>query len=139
MENQDKKNPIGQLLKDTMEQVRAMADADVIVGTPIQAEGVTLIPVSRMSIGVGGGGTEFSTKKQQMGGDNAFGGGSAASAKLEPVAFLVIRDGTVKMLPVGGAPVTTMDRVVELTAGAVTPAVTGYEFRAAPLTDGRGK
>lgn len=114
MENQDKKNPIGQLLKDTMEQVRAMADADVIVGTPIQAEGVTLIPVSRMSIGVGGGGTEFSTKKQQMGGDNAFGGGSAASAKLEPVAFLVIRDGTVKMLPVGGAPVTTMDRVVEL-------------------------
>ena len=114
MENQDKKNPIGQLLKDTMEQVRAMVDADVIVGTPIQAEGVTLIPVSRMSIGVGGGGTEFSTKKQQMGGDNAFGGGSAASAKLEPVAFLVIRDGTVKMLPVGGAPVTTMDRVVEL-------------------------
>lgn len=114
MENQDKKNPIGQLLKDTMEQVRAMADADVIVGTPIQAEGVTLIPVSRMSIGVGGGGTEFSTKKQQIGGDNAFGGGSAASAKLEPVAFLVIRDGTVKMLPVGGAPVTTMDRVVEL-------------------------
>ncbi len=114
MENQDKKNPIGQLLKDTMEQVRAMADADVIVGTPIQAEGVTLITVSRMSIGVGGGGTEFSTKKQQMGGDNAFGGGSAASAKLEPVAFLVIRDGTVKMLPVGGAPVTTMDRVVEL-------------------------
>ena len=49
-----------------------------------------------------------------MGGDNAFGGGSAASAKLEPVAFLVIRDGNVKLLPVGGAPVTTMDRVIEL-------------------------
>ncbi len=114
MENQEKKNPIGRLMQDTMEQVRAMADADVIVGTPIQAEGVTLIPVSRMSIGVGGGGTEFSTKKQTMGGDNAFGGGSAASAKLEPVAFLVIRDGNVKLLPVGGAPVTTMDRVIEL-------------------------
>lgn len=114
MENQEKKNPIGRLMQDTMEQVRAMADADVIVGTPIQAEGVTLIPVSRMSIGVGGGGTEFSTKKQQMGGDNAFGGGSAASAKLEPVAFLVIRDGNVKLLPVGAAPVTTMDRVIEL-------------------------
>lgn len=114
MENQEKKNPIGRLMQDTMEQVRAMADADVIVGTPIQAEGVTLIPVSRMSIGVGGGGTEFSTKKQAMGGDNAFGGGSAASAKLEPVAFLVIRDGNVKLLPVGGAPVTTMDRVIEL-------------------------
>lgn len=119
MENQEKKNPIGRLMQDTMEQVRAMADADVIVGTPIQAEGVTLIPVSRMSIGVGGGGTEFSTKKQQMGGDNAFGGGSAASAKLEPVAFLVIRDGNVKLLPVGGAPVTTMDRVIEMVPDVV--------------------
>lgn len=112
MENQDKKNPIGRLMQDTMEQMRAMADADIIVGTPIQAEGVTLIPVSRMSIGVGGGGTEFSTK--QTGAGQNFGGGSAASAKLEPVAFLVIRDGNVKMLPVGGAPATTMDRVIEL-------------------------
>ena len=112
MENQEKKNPIGRLMQETMEQVRAMADADIIVGTPIQAEGVTLIPVSRMSIGVGGGGSEFSTK--QTGGDKNFGGGSAASAKLEPVAFLVIRDGNVKMLPVGGAPVTTMDRVIDL-------------------------
>lgn len=112
MENQEKKNPLGRLMQDTMEQVRAMADADVIIGTPIQAEGVTLIPVSRMSIGVGGGGTEFSTK--QAGADKNFGGGSAASAKLEPVAFLVIREGMVKMLPVGGAPITTMDRVIDM-------------------------
>lgn len=112
MENQEKKNPIGRLMRETMEQVRSMADADIIVGTPIQAEGVTLIPVSRMSIGVGGGGTEFSTK--QTGANQNFGGGSAASAKLEPVAFLVIRDGNVKLLPVGGAPVTTMDRVIDM-------------------------
>ena len=112
MENQEKKNPLGRLMQDTMEQVRAMADADVIIGTPIQAEGVTLIPVSRMSIGVGGVGTEFSAK--QAGADKNFGGGSAASAKLEPVAFLVIREGTVKMLPVGGAPITTMDRVIDM-------------------------
>ena len=117
MENQEKKNPIGRLMQDIMEQVRAMADADVIVGTPIQAEGVTLIPVSRMSIGVGGGGTEFSTK--QAGPDKNFGGGSAASAKLEPVAFLVIRDGNLKLLPVGGAPVTTMDRVIEMVPDVV--------------------
>ena len=113
MENQEKKNPLSQLMKDTMEQVRSMADANTIIGTPIHAEGVTLIPVSRMSIGVGGGGTEFSTKKQQMGGDNAFGGGSAASAKLEPVAFLIIRDGSVKLLPVTPAPATTVDRLID--------------------------
>ena len=46
--------------------------------------------------------------------------------------------GLAVFLPEGGE-AAFMDRVVELTAGAVTPAVTGYEFRAAPLTDGRGK
>ena len=125
MENQEKKNPIGRLMQETMEQVRAMADADIIVGTPIEAQGVTLIPVSRMSIGVGTGGTEFSTKKQQAGGDNAFGGGGAASAKLEPVAFLVIRDGNVKLLPVFPAPATTLDRVID-TVPEVVDKVTDF-------------
>ena len=113
MEQQDKRTPLSQLMADAIRQVKLMADADTVVGTPIQAEGVTLIPVSRMSIGVGTGGTEFSTKKQQAGGDNAFGGGGAASAKLEPVAFLVIRDGNVKLLPVFPAPATTLDRVID--------------------------
>ena len=94
----EKSNPISELMRATMEQIRAVADANTIIGAPIQAEGVTLIPVSRLSLGVAGGGTEFSTKKQAPGGDNGFGGGSGASAKLEPVAFLVVREGGVKLL-----------------------------------------
>lgn len=125
MEQQDKRTPLSQLMADAIQQVKLMADADTIIGTPIQAEGVTLIPVSRMSIGVGTGGTEFSTKKQQAGGDNAFGGGGAASAKLEPVAFLVIRDGNVKLLPVFPAPATTLDRVID-TVPEVVDKVTDF-------------
>ena len=82
---QEKKTPLSELMKTTMEHVKAMADANAIIGTPIQAEGVTLIPVSRMSFGVAGGGSEFSPKNRT---ENSFGGGSGASAKLEPVAFL---------------------------------------------------
>ena len=74
---------------------------------------------------MGTGGTEFSTKKQQVGGDNAFGGGGAASAKLEPVAFLVIRDGNVKLLPVFPAPATTLDRVID-TVPEVVDKVTDF-------------
>ena len=125
MEQQDKRTPLSQLMADAIRQVKLMADADTIIGTPIQAEGVTLIPVSRMSIGVGTGGTECSTKKQQAGGDNAFGGGGAASAKLEPVAFLVIRDGNVKLLPVFPAPATTLDRVID-TVPEVVDKVTDF-------------
>ena len=125
MEQQDKRTPLSQLMADAIQQVKLMADADTIIGTPIQAEGVTLIPVSRLSLGVAGGGTEFSTKKQAPGGDNGFGGGSGASAKLEPVAFLVIREGTVKLLPVAPGPMTTADRVIE-TVPEVVDKVTDF-------------
>ncbi len=108
----EKNHALSELMKTTLENVRSMADANTIIGTPIVADGVTLIPVSRMSFGVAGGGTEFSTKKQ-VAPDANFGGGSGASAKLEPVAFLVVRDGNVKLLPVAPPPATTVDRVIE--------------------------
>ena len=121
---QEKKNPLSELMKTTMEHVKVMADANTIVGTPIHAEGVTLIPVSRMSFGVGGGGSEFTTKNVPN--KENFGGGSAASAKLEPVAFLVVReDGSVKLLPVAPPPATTVDRVIE-TVPEVVDKVTGF-------------
>ena len=121
----EKSNPISDLMRATMEQIRAVADANTIIGAPIQAEGVTLIPVSRLSLGVAGGGTEFSTKKQAPGGDNGFGGGSGASAKLEPVAFLVIKEGSVKLLPVAPPPATTVDRVID-TVPEVVDKVTDF-------------
>ncbi len=121
---QEKKNPLSELMRTTMEHVKTMADANTIIGTPIQAEGVTLIPVSKLSFGVGGGGTEFSTKATPN--KDNFGGGSAASAKLEPVAFLVVReDGSVKLLPVAPPPATTVDRVIE-TVPEVVDKVTDF-------------
>lgn len=120
----EQKNSLGELMKITMEHIKTMADANTIIGTPIHAEGVTLIPVSRMSFGMGGGGTEFSTKAGAP--KEGFGGGSATSAKLEPVAFLVVReDGSVKLLPVAPPPATTVDRVIE-TVPEVVDKVTGF-------------
>ena len=121
---QEKKNSLGELMQITMEHIKTMADANTIIGTPIHAEGVTLIPVSRMSFGMGGGGSEFTTKSGAP--KVGFGGGSAASAKLEPVAFLVVReDGSVKLLPVAPPPATTVDRVIE-TVPEVVDKVTGF-------------
>jgi len=105
--------PLSELMKSTLEQLKTMADANTIIGAPIHAEGVTMIPVSRMSFGVAGGGTEFSTQKQPAGSAPSFGGGSGVGAKLEPVAFLIVRDGGVKLLPVAPPPYNTVDRVVE--------------------------
>ena len=111
-------------MRITMEHIKTMADANTIIGTPIQAEGVTLIPVSRMSFGMGGGGTEFSTKAGAS--KDSFGGGSAASAKLEPVAFLVVKeDGSVKLLPVAPPPATAAGRLID-TVPEVVDKITGF-------------
>lgn len=120
----EKKNSLGELISTTMDHLRTVSDTNSLIGTPIQADGVTLIPVSKLSVGVAGGGTEFSTKKQTAGETN-FGGGSGASAKLEPVAFLVVQNGGVRLLSVNQNPVTSIERVIE-SVPQVVDKVTDY-------------
>ena len=77
-----------------------------------------------MSFGMGGGGTEFTTKSGAP--KEGFGGGSAASAKLEPVAFLIVReDGSVKLLPVAPPPATAAGRLID-TVPEVVDKITGF-------------
>lgn len=109
----EKQHPLNELMSVAADKLRALADSNTVVGEPIQAGDVTLIPVSRLSFGIASGGTEFSTKKQAPGEDNAFGGGSGASGKVDPVAFLIVRGDSVKLLPVLPPPATTLDRVIE--------------------------
>lgn len=109
----EKQHPLNDLMSVAADKLRAMADSNTVVGEPIHAGDVTLIPVSRLSFGIATGGTEFSTKKQTPGGDNAFGGGSGASGKVDPVAFLIVRGDSIKLLPVMPPPATTLDRVIE--------------------------
>ena len=109
----EKQHPFTDLMGTAIEKIRTMVDANTIIGTPIQTGDVTLIPVSRLSFGIASGGSDFTTKNQKPEADNSFGGGSGASAKLEPVAFLIIRGESVKLLPVAPPPATTVDRVIE--------------------------
>lgn len=109
----EKQHPLNELMSVAADKLRALADSNTVVGEPIQAGDVTLISVSRLSFGIASGGTEFSTKKQAPGEDNAFGGGSGASGKVDPVAFLIVRGDSVKLLPVLPPPATTLDRVIE--------------------------
>lgn len=109
----EKQHPLNDLMSVAADKLRALADSNTVVGEPIHAGDVTLIPVSRLSFGIASGGTEYSTKKQAPGEDNAFGGGSGASGKVDPVAFLIVRGDSVKLLPVLPPPATTLDRVIE--------------------------
>ncbi len=121
----EKQHPIGELMTTTMQKIREIADVNTIVGQPIQAEGVTIIPVSRLSVGFASGGSDFTTKNQKPEGDNSFGGGGGAGMNLSPVAFLVVKGDTVKLLPVAPPPASTVDRVVEMVPEAIDK-VTGF-------------
>ena len=102
----EKKRPLNDLLRSTMDKVHEMVDTNTIVGEPIAtADGVTLIPISRVSLGIGCGGGDYGKVQPKD-----FGGGSAAGVKIEPVAFLVIKEGTTRVLPVAMPAVTTLDR-----------------------------
>lgn len=111
----EQNHPINELMSATMEQIKSMAGTNTIVGQPIHTEdGVTLIPVSKISMGFASGGTDFAGKNQKPDGKNNFGGGSGAGVNISPVAFVVVKGGNVRLLPVAPPPATTVDRVVEL-------------------------
>ena len=106
-------NPIGELMQSTMDNVRSMLKMDTVVGDPIVTpDGITLIPISRISVGFGGGGVEFTASK--VGQDRPYGGGNATGVKIEPIGFLVIKEGGVRMIPVAAPANTTVDRIVEM-------------------------
>lgn len=121
----EKQHPIGELITTTMQKIREIADVNTIVGQPIHAEGVTIIPISKLSIGFASGGSDFATKNQKPDSDNAFGGGGGAGVNLTPVAFLVVKGDTVKLMPVAPAPGSTVDRVVEMVPEVIDK-ITGF-------------
>ena len=109
MEN-EKKSKVSDLMQSTIEKVHQLVDTNVIVGQPITTpDGVTLIPISRVNFGFGSGGGDYG-KAQPRG----FGGGGGAGVKIDPVAFLVIKDGVTRVLPVAVPPVTTVDRIIDM-------------------------
>lgn len=102
------------MMDSTIEKIRQMVDVNSVVGEPITtADGTTIIPVSKVSVGFAGGGSDFVSKRQTQG-ENPFGGGVGAGVKVTPIAFLVIKDGAVRMIPVAVPANTTADRLVEM-------------------------
>jgi sporulation protein YtfJ len=97
-------HPIENLMVTAMSSLRDMIDVNTIVGDTVETvDGTTIIPVSKVCFGFAAGGSEFNTNKLNKFSENVklpFGGGSGAGVKITPVAFLVVKDGTIKLLTV---------------------------------------
>ena len=101
------------MLENTIGKIREMVNVNTVVGDPITAGDVTILPISKISIGLGGGGSDFVSKNPNTK-ENPFGGGVGAGVKVTPVAFLIIKEGSVRVLPVANPANTTADRLVEM-------------------------
>lgn len=114
----EKKYSIGELMRETMDHIHMMADVNTIIGQPIEAGEVTLIPVSRVSAGFGCGGADFSSDPKADKGKSTVGsgggGGGAAGMNIDPVGMLVVRGDTVRLLPILPPATGAVDRAVEL-------------------------
>ena len=101
------------MLQDTISKIREMVDVNNVIGEPITVGDVTIIPVSKVSVGFGGGGSDFASKNPAKQ-DNPFGGGVGGGVKVTPICFLIVKDGNVRMMPVAVPANTTADRIVEM-------------------------
>ncbi|HNX99320.1 MAG TPA: spore germination protein GerW family protein [Oscillospiraceae bacterium] len=99
---------LGNLMETAMQNLKSMVDTNTIVGEPIYTpDGITLVPVSRVSMGFGGAGAEFAQNK-------GYGGGTGCGVKVEPIGFLIVKDGSVRMMNVIPPANNTVDRIIDL-------------------------
>lgn len=84
------------LISEALGKIHEMADADTVMGTPLKVDGITIIPVSKVSYGFAGGGSDLPTKSEK----EAFGGGTGGGMTLQPLGFLVVSNGDVKFIQI---------------------------------------
>ena len=110
-------HPIEGLMKTAMESIKAMVDVNTIVGDAVQSpDGTVIIPISKVAFGFAAGGGEYGCMPdddesgRENGGEDdgesgnsvkfPFAGGSGAGVSINPVAFMVVGNGQIKLLPV---------------------------------------
>lgn len=102
MQNESK---LQDLVRTSLESIRTLVDANTVVGDPIITEqGVTIIPVSKISVGYASGGLDYAVKNepQNSAKPKNFGAGGGTGLTVAPIGFIVIgKTGNVDFINVG--------------------------------------
>ncbi len=94
-----------------------MADANMVVGQSIAVGDTTIIPVSKITLGLASGGADIAGKA--AGTDPGFGGGIGCGVSVTPVAFIIIQGERIRVVPVDEPAKTSTDRLIEQLPGLV--------------------
>lgn len=122
-----------EMLESAVQKMKEMVDVNSVIGEPIvTADGVTIIPVSKVSVGFGGAGSDIASKKAS---ENPFGGGVGGGVKVTPICFLIVKDGAVRMMPVAQPANTTADRIVEMVPDTLDKITSFIDSRMTPQAE----
>ena len=120
------KHELENLMRSTMENLRDMIDVNTVIGDVVETiDGTSILPISKVSFGFASGGSEFGnhTSLKRENEKYPFGGGSGAGVSVRPIAFLIIKDGIVRLQPVDYD--NSVDRLVD-SIPQVLDAVKGF-------------
>ena len=109
-------NKIPEIIRSSMESIRSMVDANTVIGDPIPTEGgTTIIPISKISIGIASGGVDYNPKKDAQPRPQNFGGGGGTGVSVSPIGFLTVYpDGKVEVVPISPTEMGPIDQITEI-------------------------
>ncbi len=107
-------NKMSEMIRASLDSIKDFTDVSSIFGNPIVTQGgVTVIPVSKISVGFAGGGVDINSKKAMS--PQNFGGGSGTGISVTPVAFLTVDQGSnVNLIPVNAPSNTAAEKAIQL-------------------------
>lgn len=113
-------HPIQGLMQTAMQNLKEMIDVNTIVGDAVQTpDGTVIIPISKVGVGFAVGGSDYDGKNSRKeDAPNMFGGGSGGGISITPVAFMVVGNGQIRMMPVNPES-NIYDRVLDLIPVAI--------------------
>jgi sporulation protein YtfJ len=102
------RNTLGEVMGISMTKMKEMVNVNTIIGDPIYTpDGVTLIPVTQVSMGMGAGGADSMGK-------NVMGAGAGGGVKMNPQGFLIIKDGMIRFVSTKAPADTSLDRLLDM-------------------------
>lgn len=88
-----------------------MVETNTVIGAPITTpDGMTSIPVSRVTFGFASGGSDSTASAAKP----CVWGGSGAGVKVEPIGFLMVRDGNARLVSIQSPACTASDRMLDI-------------------------
>ena len=107
-------NKVSDIIKSSLEGIKSFTDMETVIGNAIHTpSGVTVIPVSKVTVGFAGGGIDFGSKKTVA--NQNFGSGSGSGVSITPIAFLTVdRDANINILHINNSANAGIERITAL-------------------------